>query len=170
MTAVGYFVCSLKKHSSEFCICARPLSSKFRRRLRPLHHPAAQGGPPPPLSRGRKREKGTRRAQTQRARSQIAEIPRPLLRRLGPRRARLLRLFRFLARLPLSAMPACSRLLRRLHRLHRNAPQRRGRPLRRRAGSRADAHPERRRRTRAGRVAERILHRDLGQVAKGKVA
>ena len=61
------FCLLVEKPLSEFRICDCPSSSKFRRRLRPLHHPAAQDGPPPPLARGRMREKGTRRAQTQRA-------------------------------------------------------------------------------------------------------
>ena len=62
---------------------------------------------------GRIKKKGTRRAKTQRARSHIAEISRSVLRRPGTGRAGLLRLFRLLARLPLSAVPARARLPRR---------------------------------------------------------
>jgi hypothetical protein len=117
------------------------------------------------LARGRKKKKGTRRAQTHRPRSQIAEISRSVLRRPGAGRAGLLRLFRLLARLPLSAVPPCPRLSWRRNRLHRSPPRRRVPPFRRGKSPRAGAYPERCRRAGAPRVDERLLHRDLGKGA-----
>jgi hypothetical protein len=102
-----------------------------------------------------------RRAKTQRARSEIAKISRSVLRRPGAGRAGLLRFFRFLALLPLSAVSARPWLPRRQHRLHRRPPRWRVPPFRRGKSARAGAHPERRRRARAPRVDERLLHRDL---------
>jgi len=160
-----FFVCSRKKlrrasfqravvFISSFIVARAPSTT-----LRALR--AFSGGPPPPLARGRMREKGFHRAQTQRARAHIAKISRSLLCRPGAGGAGLLRLLRFLARVPLSAVPARPRLPRRLHRLHRRPPRRRGPPFRRGQGPRAGAHPERCRRAGASRLAERLLHRDL---------
>jgi len=79
------------------------------------------------------------------------------------RRARLLRLLRFLARLRLSALPARRPLLRRLRRVHGNPSQRSGRPLRCRSRLRARAYPGGLRRARAARLERRSLHRELGR-------
>src|SRR5580704_17834784 len=151
--------------------------AKLRRRRRPLT-------PPSPRTRGegaasvslivslsasvlgRIKKKGTRRLKTQRARSQIAKISRSVLRRPGTGHAGLLRLFRLLALLPLSAVPARPRLPRRRNRLLRRPPRRRDWPVRRGQSPRAGARPEKFRRAGARRVAERILHRDLGKVAQ----
>ncbi len=95
--------------------------------------------------------------------SHIAEISRSVLRRPGAGRAGLLRLFRLLARLPLSAVPARPRLPRRRNRLRRDPPQWRVPPFRRGKSPHAGAHPERCRRAGASRVDERLLHRDLGK-------
>src|SRR5580704_1442617 len=112
---------------------------------------------PLPRWRGGGKRERNRRAQTQRARSQIAKISRSVFCRPGAGGAGLLRLFRLLARLPFSAVPARPRLPRRRHRLHRGPPRRRGPPVRRGKSPRARAHPERRRRAGAPRLDERLL-------------
>jgi hypothetical protein len=142
---------ALSPQPAALCASTFPLQGKVRRKS--------------PLARGRMREKGTCRAQTQRARAHIAKISRSLLRRRNVCRACLLRLFRLLARLPLSAVPPRPRLSWRLHRLHPRPPRRRVRSVRRGQSPCAGARPERCRRAGAPRLAERILHRDLGKVA-----
>src|SRR5580704_5125185 len=118
---------------------------------------------PLPRWRGGGKRERNRRAQTQRARSQIAKISRSVFCRPGAGGAGLLRLFRLLARLPLSAVPARPRMPRRRNRLLRRPPRRRDWPVRRGQSPRAGARPEKFRRAGARRVAERILHRDLAK-------
>ena len=164
------FLFAQEKISDELRFSAQSSSFEFRRRLRPLHHPAAQGGPPPPLSRGRMKRKEPPCANAA-SRSQIAKISRSVLRRPGAGRAGLLRLFRFLARLPLigrAGAPAAAAATKSIASSPAVATST-DRFDAARAHVRARS-PEGCRRAGARRVAERILHRDLGQVAKEQVA